>query len=63
MNLALGAVSIQTVLMIKLCAYITDEFGSLSCLPDVGTVGHSGVVQTGFSVLLVGNLRMAKEKN
>lgn len=37
-------------------AYITDEFGSLSGLPDVGTVGHGGVVQAGFSVLLVGNL-------
>lgn len=36
--------------------YMTDKFGSLCGLLDVGTVGHSGVVQAGFSVLLVGNL-------
>lgn len=43
-------------------AYITDEFGSLSGLPDVGTVGHGGVVQAGFSVLLVRNLQRDKKK-
>lgn len=37
-------------------AYITDESGSLGGLPDVGTVGHGGVVQAGFSVLLVRHL-------
>lgn len=47
--------------MHKSSAYITDEFGSLSGFPDVGTVGHSGVVQAGFSVLLVRNLWMDKK--
>lgn len=33
--------------------YITDEFGSLGSLLDVGTVGYRRVVEAGFSNLLV----------
>lgn len=45
-----------TCSMHVLSAYPTDQFGSLGCLLDVRTVGHRGVVEVGFGVLLVGNL-------
>lgn len=33
--------------------YITDKFGSLGGLLDVRTVGDCGVLEAGFSILLV----------
>lgn len=42
--------------------YLTDEFGSLGGLGDVGPVHHRGVRQVGFGVLPVGDLwRRAKD--
>lgn len=37
--------------------YITDKFGSLGGLLDVGTVGDSSVVKVGFGILPVGDLQ------
>lgn len=37
--------------------YLTDKLGSLGSLLYVRTVNHSSVVQVGFGILLIGNLR------
>lgn len=44
-----------------LANYLADKFGSLSSLLDVRSVRHSSVVQAGFGILLIGNLKSRSE--
>lgn len=46
-----------------LADYLTDELGSLGSLLNVGTVDYRSVVEVGFGVLLVGNLRGRKAEH